>query len=396
MIRITEKQNCCGCTACAQSCPVNAISMITDEEGFYYPKADELKCISCGKCDRVCPIINPQEQPHGDRDVYIAQNRDKVIRLDSTSGGVFSALAQFVIDKNGYVFGAELDGDFCVHHGQGKTREDLLRFRGSKYVQSRMGNTFREVREQLNNNNWVLFSGTPCQVAGLHAFLGKAYEKLILMDIVCYSISSPGIWKQFLEHLEKTGAVRMGDVERIKFRDKTKFGYEYTLMTFYGKNNKVLYSSGPESNQMLRSFVSNTSTRPSCYSCQFKGVERFSDFTAWDCYNIYQYDKHLDDNQGSSHVMVHTEKGKQLINEIEKYLTLQKVDTQIAVTSEPALTDSSSPSEMREDFFRKYRTGEDVFDTFFLDTGRVKIERFLRYSLSKLGIYKYAKRIMKG
>ncbi len=396
MIRITEKQNCCGCSACAQSCSVGAISMVTDEEGFYYPKADVERCVSCGKCDQVCPIKNPQEKPYGDRDVYIGQNRDKVIRLDSTSGGVFSALAQVIIDKSGIVFGAELNSEFCVQHGQGKTIEDLRRFRGSKYVQSRMDNTFQEVKEHLNNNNWVLFTGTPCQVAGLHAFLGKDYERLILMDIVCYSISSPGVWKQFLEHLEKTGVVRMGDVERIKFRDKSKFGYEYTLMTFYGKDNRVLYSSGPESNQMLRSFVSNTSTRPSCYSCQFKGVERISDFTAWDCYNIYQYDKHLDDNKGTSHVMVHTVKGKQLISEIEKYLALQKVDTQKEVASEPALTDSASPSEIREDFFRKYRAGEDVFDVYFLDSGRVKIERFLRHTLSRIGVYKYAKRIMKG
>lgn len=396
MIRITEKQNCCGCSACAQCCPVGAISMISDEEGFYYPKADEVKCIACGKCDRVCPISNPLEIPHEYCDVYIAQNRDEVIRLDSTSGGVFSALAQYVIDKGGYVFGAELDSEFCVRHGQGNSKEDLQRFRGSKYVQSIMGNTFQTVREYLDNGQWVLFTGTPCQVAGLNAFLGKKYEKLILMDIVCYSISSPGVWKQFFGHLEKTGAVRIGDVGRIKFRDKSKFGYEYTLMTFYGKNNEVLYSSGPESNPMLRSFVSNTSTRPSCYACKFKGEERVSDFTAWDCYNIYQYDKHRDDNKGSSHMMVHTEKGKQLIREIEKYLNLQKVDTQKAVASEPALTESALPSEMREDFFRKYRAGEDVFDTFFLDTSRVKIERLLRHSLSKLGIYKYVKRIMKG
>ena len=396
MIRITEKQNCCGCSACVQRCPVNAISMITDEEGFYYPKVDEDKCVSCGMCDRVCPIINPLNIPHGNRDVYIAQNLDQVIRLDSTSGGVFSALAQFVIDKGGYVFGAELDSEFCVQHGYGKTEKDLQRFRGSKYVQSKMDNNYRDVRDLLHEGYWVLFTGTPCQVVGLYAFLGKDYEKLILMDIVCYSISSPGIWKQYLEHLDKTGAVTMSDVERIKFRDKSKFGYEYTLMTIYGKDNRVLYSSGPESNQMLRSFVSNTSTRPSCYSCRFKGIKRVSDYTAWDCYNIYQYDKHLDDNKGSSHLMVHTEKGKQLISQMEKYLALKKVDTQKAVASEPALSYSASPSKMREDFFRKYRAGEDVFDSFFLYTGRVKIERFIRHLLSRLGIYKYAKRIMKG
>ena len=280
-----------------------------------------------------------------ERKVYICQNKNNDIRFDSTSGGVFSALAKYVISRNGYVFGAEFDENWNVIHGYGQTEEDLSRFRGSKYVQSHLGDTFHKVRELLEADNWVLFSGTPCQAEGLAAYLGKDYEKLILMDIVCFSISSPVVWRMFLEHLEKTKQLDLAMVRKIKFRDKTKYGYEYTLMTFYDSNGKVLYDSGPESNQMLRSFVSNTSTRPSCYACQFKKMNRVSDYTAWDCYNVYQYQKALDDNRGTSHIMVHSEKAQRILNELGEDLLLVSVDLRAAVDSEPAMIQCVAPSE---------------------------------------------------
>lgn len=394
MINITDKSKCTGCSACYSACPVSCIQMQMDDEGFYYPVADTQQCVGCGKCERVCPVLNGIRPEKNIREVYICQNKSLEIRRDSTSGGVFSALSQYVLDRGGIVFGAELDDKFCVRHGRGETAESLERFRGSKYVQSWMEYTFRAVQDELKKDRWVLFSGTPCQVAGLNAFLGKRYEKLILMDIVCYSISSPGVWEQFLDKIGQK--VPLNQVKRIKFRDKTKFGYEYTLMTFYDKNGKVLYSAGPESNPMLRSFVSNTSTRPSCYDCKFKTVDRVSDFTAWDCYNVYKYDKQLDDNQGTSHLMVHSDKGMAMLDEISRYLSLREVDTDQAIASEPAMTECAHPSDMRGDFFATYKDGGNVFEVFFQDTRRVKVERFLRQGLSSMGLYKYAKRMMKG
>lgn len=394
MIKIDNKTKCTGCSACYNACPISCIQMKTDEEGFFYPVAKAELCIGCGKCEKVCPLLNEPKLENKTRKVYVCQNRSLEIRRDSTSGGVFSGLAQYVLDRNGIVFGAEFDDKFSVKHGSVDTVDDLWRFRGSKYVQSWTGESFKTVQNELNKDRWVLFSGTPCQVAGLNAFLGRHYEKLILMDIVCYSISSPGIWQQFLDKIGQK--IHLNEVKSIKFRDKTKYGYEYSLMTFCNKDGKVLYADGPESNQMLRSFVSNTSTRPSCYDCKFKTVDRVSDFTAWDCYNIYQYDKKMDDNQGTSHLMVHTEKGLAILKEVQKYIYLLEVDADKAIKSEPAMTECARPSDMRDAFFTTYEKGENVFESYFRDTGRVRIERILRNILSKVGLYKYVKRLMKG
>lgn len=330
------------------------------------------------------------------RKVYICQNTSENVRFDSTSGGVFTALATYVIARNGYVFGAEFDENWNVVHGYGRTEEDLTRFRGSKYVQSHLGDTFRQVRDLLKADEWVLFSGTPCQVEGLATFLGKSYEKLILMDIVCFSVSSPRVWRMFLDHLKKEKQLDLSAVKKIKFRDKTKYGYEYTLMTLYDKKGEVLYASGPESNPMLRSFVSNTSTRPSCYACSAKKVNRVSDFTAWDCYNVYKYRKDLDDNCGTSHLMVHSEKAQRILKELENSLRLVNVDLQTAVDSEPAMIQCAHPSDLRKDFFAQLEAGNDVFDDYFRDTVRVKMEHFLRVALSKTKLYSMIKRIIKG
>lgn len=394
MIIITDKTKCTGCSACCNACPVGCIQLEKDEEGFYYPLVEEKRCLDCGRCEKVCPMLNSREPDAEIRKVFICQNKSFSIRQDSTSGGVFSALSQYVIDRKGVVFGVEFDEKFCVRHSFVDNVESIEKFRGSKYVQSWVGNTYKRVQEELKKDRWVLFSGTPCQVAGLDAFLGKKYEKLILMDIVCYSVSSPGVWIQFKEYISRK--IPFCKVSKIKFRDKMKYGYEYTQMTFYDKNGKEVYSAGPESNPMLRSFVSNTSTRPSCYKCKFKTVDRASDFTAWDCYNVYQYNRKWDDNKGTSHLMVHTKKGLEMLEDISKCMELREVDADKAVKSEPAMTECASPSEKREEFFSTFKSGKNVFDYYFQDTGKIKLERFLRSSLSKIGIYKYVKRLMKG
>ena len=396
MIEIKNKQDCCGCSACEQVCPVKAIEMKMDEEGFYYPQVNKSLCVNCDKCKRVCPVRQGGSEGKVEPKVYVCQNKSLHTRLDSTSGGVFSALAQFVLEKDGVVFGAVFDDHFVVQHKSVTSEEGLHRIRGSKYVQSKINDSYKLVKEYLNGNRYVLFTGTPCQIAALCSYLGKEYENLLLMDIVCYSISSPGVWKQYLQHLQKIGKININQVSDIRFRDKSKYGYEYTLMTFYDDRKKVLYASGPESDQMLRSFVSNTSTRPSCYECKFKGTNRLSDFTAWDCYNIFKYDKTLDDNKGSSHIMVNSEKGLKLLDELSEYLYFFEVDRQKAISSEPAMTECAIPSDMRKAFFDAYGKNTDIFDEFFKDTFRVKSERILRHGLSKIGLYRVLKRLMKG
>lgn len=394
MIEVNDKSKCCGCTACAMVCPAHAISMEPDEEGFLYPRINNDNCINCNKCTRVCPIINSSVQTLFERKVYICQNKDEKVRLDSTSGGVFSALAKIVLDKNGYVFGAKFDENWKVVHDFTDKEKDVCKFRGSKYVQSCLDDTFQLVKQFLQKDEWVLFTGTPCQVEGLHNYLGKDYEKLILMDIVCYSISSPGVWKAYLDHLENIGIINKCEVSKIKFRDKTRYGYEYALMTFYDESGNILFESGPESNQMLRSFVSNTSTRPSCYNCAFKKINRVSDFTAWDCYNVYTYDTDLDDNKGTSHVLIHNQKAENMLEELSESLLLKKVDLDKAVKSEPAMIQCAIPNKNRAVFFQTFQKG-DPFNTCFQKNIRTRIEKSLRIILSKIGLYRFAKRMLK-
>ena len=192
MINITDKKNCCGCGACAQSCPVGCISMTADEEGFLYPSVDVTRCVDCGLCNRVCPILNRGEVPENIK-VYAAVCNDEEVRRTSSSGGVFTLLAEQVLAEGGAVFGAAFDDDFSVHHVMIERREDLHLVKGSKYLQSRIENTYAEAEKILKSGRSVLFSGTGCQIAGLKNFLKGEYNSLYTIDVFCHVVPSPAV-----------------------------------------------------------------------------------------------------------------------------------------------------------------------------------------------------------
>lgn len=327
--------------------------------------------------------------------VFICQNSNAEIRLDSTSGGVFSAISSAIINKSGVVFGACFDDNFDIVHSYATSIEQLHLFRGSKYVRSKLGDTFTIVKNFLDDGRYVLFTGTPCQVAGLKLFLKKEYEKLYTMDLVCYSISTPESWRYYLEYLRVHNKISLDQVSRIKFRDKSKYGYEYSQMTFYDKESKIIYSAGPETDKFLRSFVSKSSTCTGCFKCKYKTVNRVCDFTAWDCYNVYEYNKNMDDNQGTNHLMIHSEKGYRLFLEISSKIKFTEVDVQKAVDSEPAMTEVALPGELHGKFENLIKNDKNPFEVYFNDSLRVKIERMMRKFFSKIGVYKYIKRILK-
>ena len=202
MIEIKEKSQCCGCTACSSICPKKAIMMKQDEEGFMYPIIDKSKCVNCGLCDKVCPVKNAKENGNNQH-AYIFQNADDKIRRESTSGGAFTAIAEYVIDNNGIVYGAVFDEKYKVIHKGIDNKEELYKFRNSKYVQSEMENCYSEIKEYLNKGKLVCFSGTSCQVEGLKNYLGKHYENLILVDVVCRAVPSPLIWKKYLNMIKE-------------------------------------------------------------------------------------------------------------------------------------------------------------------------------------------------
>lgn len=307
MISLQKKEDCCGCGACVQRCPKQCIAMCEDEEGFLYPHVDVETCIDCGLCEKVCPIIH-RDAAREPQAVYAATNPDEEIRRQSSSGGVFTLLAEGVIARGGVVFGARFNEAWEVEHGYTETVEGLAAFRGSKYVQSRMGDSFRRVEAFLKAGREVLFSGTPCQVAGLRRFLRKDYSNLLTVDCICHSVPSPGIWRKYLSETLVSNNERLSDVSDLSFRDK-KNGwkrYDFTITLRAGRN--ITGSAGK--NLYMRGFLNDLYTRPSCYACAAKELRSGSDLTLGDYWGIASLMPELDDDRGVSAITVNTERGR--------------------------------------------------------------------------------------
>ena len=391
MIIISDKKNCCGCGACMNACPLNCISMVEDKEGFRYPHIDKDLCINCGKCERVCPVINVKPEEKFEQKAYLIRNLDEQVLKESTSGGAFTAIAKEVLDEGGVVFGAAFDKDFEVGHTYVEKYEDLKIFRNSKYVQSNIGDTYKMAKEFLDVGRSVLFSGTPCQIEGLWHFLGKKYENLTLVDVVCRATPSPLVWRKYREF----GIKNNNNLSGAAFRDKSKFGYQYSQIRLKFSNG-VIKDAGVESDPYLRAFFSNLSDRPSCYECKFKKRYRVSDITIWDCFDVYLHDKSFDDNKGVTRALVHSEKGKHVIEKLEN-CKVKEITADAAVRKANELINTTKENPKRDDFFNdlvKMEFGELV-KKWFPDSFKVKFERFIRVSFEKLGLYRPTKRFVR-
>lgn len=384
MINIINKSECTGCTACKSICPQKCIEMKQDEEGFLYPQVDKEKCINCGLCEKVCPVKNKKKNKK-DQHAYVFQNKDDKIRKESTSGGAFTAIAEYVINRNGVVFGVQFDENFKVVHGKAENIEDLAKFRNSKYVQSEVGNAFTEVKNYLENGRMVCFSGTSCQIEGLKNFLRKDYENLILVDVVCRAVPSPLVWEKYLELKKKENA----DIKNIRFRDKF-YGYKYSNLSIFDKNDKVIYHRGVESDPYLRAFFSNICDRPACYECRFKKLERESDITIWDCFNVEKYDSKLDDDKGTTRILTNSEKGQKVVEELSKEHKLIEIGVSEATDGFLAMFQPVKKNDRRKEFFEDVNqlSDKELFEKYFPDNMKVKLERTARTILVKTGIYK--------
>ena len=310
MIQITNKNHCCGCSACAQICPKQCIAMMPDSEGFCYPKINETICVKCGLCEKVCPMLKSQNM-QGQVHAWAAYCKEDKIRLASSSGGIFSLLAEEILEEGGVVFGAAFDGQMMVHHVAVESVRDLERLRGSKYLQSRIENSYADVKAYLAADRKVLFSGTACQIAGLLHFLGRPYEKLWTVDVLCHGVPTPTLWKNYLS--EQNRAFKM-PVRQISFRDKSQ-GWKKYQMAWKVEGGEI-YRQPPSRNPYMRLFLSNICLRPSCYDCHFKGFPRVSDLTLGDCWGVEQHSPEMDDDKGTSVVIVNTEKGNTLREKI--------------------------------------------------------------------------------
>ena len=389
MIEINKKTNCCGCTACAAICPKDSIVMKEDEEGFLYPVVDKETCIDCGACERVCPIQNPVLEKKIEQKAYLVQCMDEKIRLDSSAGGAFTAIATAIIKKNGVVFGATYDENYRVYHTYVDTVEDLAKFRNSKYVQSDLEDSFKQVKRFLKEGRWVCFSGTPCQIEGLFKYIGP-HEKMLLVDVVCHGVPSPLIWNKYLEYQD----VANKKPDNIRFRDKF-YGYKYSTMSFI-KNGKNIYHAGSQLDPMLRAFFDDICDRPSCYFCPFKKRYRISDLTIWDCFSVYDFDKSMDDDKGTTRVLCHSAKGENIISQIVFNAKCKEVQPDKLMTGVKEMVESVRMNSKRKMFMKdaKILSGKELFSKYYAVTAKVKAKTAVRKVLLVTGIYGIAKKCL--
>lgn len=344
MIHIEDKKNCCGCSACVQVCPKQCISLSEDKEGFLYPHVDSNACINCGLCEKVCPILH-QDEPRQPLKVYAAKNKDEEIRRTSSSGGIFTLLAERIIQKGGVVFGARFDEQWEVEHDYTETRERLASFRGSKYTQSRMRDNFKKAKQFLTQGRPVLFTGTPCQIAGLKKYLRKDYEHLFTIDILCHGVPSPGVWRTYLKE-----TIGHESIKQVNFRDKCTGWENYSVSITYTSGNayRTLYSQ----NMFMKGFLTDLYLRPSCYQCPAKAGKSGSDLTIADFWAIPQVHPKLDDDKGFNLVLVNSEKGKSLYAEINAFSI--ETEYEKAKGRNGGFKESIPLPKQREYFFQRY------------------------------------------
>lgn len=311
------KKDCNGCGVCSLKCPKRAITMSEDSEGFLYPIIDETKCIHCNLCKKICPN---KDYPDNDNVTsYIAINKNKDDLKNSSSGGCFLPIAKYILSKKGVVFGVIYDENLNVKHTYFENEKDLIKFQGSKYVRSDLNDSFKKVKDFLNNDRYVLFSGTPCQCQGLRTYLGKDFDKLYTCEIICHANPSKKIFEYYKKHFESIKGKKITD---IKFRTKSN-GWRNQMSV-------IIFSDGEEieDNVFYLGFVNELFNRPSCHNCHFCSSNRLSDFTIGDAWGIELIDKTIvDDDTGISLLCVNTNKGKKLINYFNDNMLLKKVDT---------------------------------------------------------------------
>lgn len=349
--------NCCGCGSCFNICPVNSITMITDSEGFKQPLIDSSKCISCRKCEMVCPILNSPSTSNNTKN-FAAISLNIETRLKSSSGGVFPELANEIINNNGYICGAIYDKDFQVVHIISNQKEYIKKMQGAKYSQSDSWTCFKKIKHLLDMNYPVLFIGTPCQVAGLKTFLGQDYETLITVDMICHGVPSPIIWKHYVNERNSIDEPT-SKINNINLRSKKSGWSKYKYSVEFIYNNKT-YISLQCNDIFMKGFTNNLYLRRSCSDCKFKGIERCSDITLGDYWGVWDYSPELDDNNGTSVVMIHTEKGNKIWNMIKNNLFSISIKGENFLDQNPSALEPSSPHKNRSKFFNKYNKNKSI------------------------------------
>ncbi|WP_285816253.1 Coenzyme F420 hydrogenase/dehydrogenase, beta subunit C-terminal domain [Xylanibacter rodentium] len=351
-IIIKDKKMCCGCTACQQICPKNCIEMVRDNEGFLYPKINRNNCIYCGLCERACPEISPFDIV-SPIDCYAAKSSDETIRKESSSGGMFTLIAEYVLSQNGVVFGARFDENWQVVMDYTENKDGLKKFRGSKYVQCSIGDSYAQARDFLKSGRKVLYTGSSCQIAGLRRYLGHNYDNLLLVDYLCHGAPSPFLWEKYLEEISQHN---VSSLTNISFRSKKRGWKNYGIVIEVGKH--IIVDSAFFNNIYMKAFLSDMSLRPSCYHCLARNGRSGSDLTIGDHWAIRNINTLFDDDDGVSLVLLNTDKG---------YKTFKRINTESIQTDfekskkyNGAFYKATEEHLHRKRFFRKLQYRDDV------------------------------------
>lgn len=344
MIQISDKTLCCGCTACVSVCPAGCITMERDEEGFAYPHVNPATCIGCDACNAVCPCENPIVDPPLPQ-AFAVRAKDNALRLFSSSGGIFSLLASDILERGGAVCGAVYDENFQVHHVLAWDEAGVEPMRGAKYVQSDLGDVFRQIRELIDLQTPVLFSGTPCQTAGLRNYLGADAERILTVGIVCHGVPSPKIWNQNLRELGN-------QVTDVRLRDKRDSWKHYA--TNYLVDGQQIFRPVME-DPYMKGFLRDLYNRPSCTACPAK-TAGYADLTLGDFWGIEKIVPELDDDRGTSLVLVQTEQGREAFGNLADRVQSKVVPFERAVQYNPAVTTSAHDHPQRAQAWERFQT----------------------------------------
>ena len=379
MNNITQKENCCGCSACFNICPKNAIIMKEDEKGFLFPDINNDICVNCGLCKKVCPIENEINVNEFNQEFYGVKNKDNDIREKSSSGGVYNELIKYVLQRDGICYGAVYNKDFEVKHCRAVDEEECKKQLGSKYVQSEIGTTFKKVKEDIKKGKLVLFSGTPCQIQGLKNFIGNIdMTNLILCDIICHGVPSTYILKKYIKELEKRYKSK---IVKIDFRKKDK--------NFGIKNMFIIFESGKEVfipsyyDNFYHLFERELIARECCSNCKFANLNRTGDISIGDFWGIEKFNKDFNDNKGVSLVIVNSNKGKEIFDSIKDNFNI--IESNSENSKQPSLEKPTSKNKYYYDFWNDV----NKYDLDYLDikySDRSNIKKVIGQYLCKFGI----------
>ncbi len=366
-----NKKDCCGCAACMNICPEGAIHMVTDKNGFLFPEINNEKCVNCKFCTKVCAFQNNPKKLGKPLETYIAINKDKKILSNSASGGVFGALANFIFRKKGVVFGCAYNNDMEPVHINADNVNDMKRIQGSKYVQSSMGYSYKTAEKFLHKGRWVLFTGTPCQIDGFKSFLGREYNKLICVDIICHGVPNAEFFKDYVNYMEQQlGEKIVGFVFRDKLRGWGKFLLKIVIEKKGKRYNKFMYS---DSSYYYKYFLKRHIYRKSCYVCKYACGNRLGDFTMGDFWGIKKYHPEIEVEEGVSVLLVNTSTAKELLDDLSECLKLKESTFDKAKEHNGQLQNPPEFSKKREKIFKIWRKeGCEVLDKKYLDEKKRK------------------------